>query len=111
MADSRPDTATFFPSEAEGCRTLVFDPAVAGESPRTATKKAGRVSARERAENKFVRFLLWLAFGRRKGTLAEVMAQPSPLFARNRLIAGAVAHICVIGILIKGWLLNEPEKP
>lgn len=51
---------------------------------------------RKVAENKFVRFLLWLAFGRRKGTLAEVMAQPSPLFARNRLIAGAVVVVIIV---------------
>ncbi|MGB2938276.1 MAG: hypothetical protein WBD05_08810, partial [Phycisphaerae bacterium] len=67
-----------------------------------AKAQAGIVSAGEQsekfrkvAENKFVRFLLWLAFGRRKGTLAEVMAQPSPLFARNRLIAGAVVVVII----------------
>ena len=60
--------------------------------------------ARKVAGNLFVRILLRIAFGRQKGTMAEMLQKSSPIFLKGRLIAGAVV---IAAILVGQYLFLD----
>ena len=60
--------------------------------------------ARKVADNLAVRILLRIAFGRQKGTMAEMAEKSSPIFRKGRLIAGLVV---VAAILLGQYLFLD----
>jgi len=66
---------------------------------------AGRKEkARKVADNLAVRILLRIAFGRQKGTMAEMAEKSSPIFLKGRLIAGLVV---IAAILVGQYLFLD----
>ena len=65
--------------------------------------RAGILAAKDRSEKlqqiaskKFVRFMMWLAFGGQKEDLVDTLSKKSPLFLRGRLISGLV----LVGVVV-----------
>jgi len=73
----------------------------------SATESSER--ARKLGANKFVRFGLWVAFGKQKGNLADALARKTPLLAKGRIIAGVVlvAVVVILQLLFLDTLVRK----
>lgn len=63
---------------------------------------------RKAGQNKFVRFLLWLAFGPQKKELAEILKRKSPLFCRKGLALSGL--LVILFVVLEFFFLNTFVK-